>query len=200
MNGFRVALFFCALAVSGAALAQKTVRVRGVITAFDGNVLSVKSREGRDVKIELAAGVSFAYMKALKLADITPGTALGTTVVRDRDGRLVAREIHVLRAAGGAAPNEGMRPSDLEPDSSMLNAVVSAVVQATDGRALTLGYTGSSHQVMVPEAAPIVTAVAAGRSVLVPGEYAFIAATVGADGKITASRVQVSKDGVKPPQ
>jgi len=35
---------------------------------------------------------------------------------------------------------------------------------------------------------------------LAVGEYAFIAATVAADGKMTAQRLQVSKDGVRPPQ
>jgi hypothetical protein len=34
----------------------------------------------------------------------------------------------------------------------------------------------------------------------VPGQYALIAVTSGADGKLTATRVQVTKDGVRPPQ
>lgn len=56
MSRFRIALLFSALALmSAAALAQNAVRVRGTITTFDGNVLSVKSREGQDLKIELAA-------------------------------------------------------------------------------------------------------------------------------------------------
>jgi hypothetical protein len=82
----------------------------------------------------------------------------------------------------------------------MTNAMVSSMVQANNGRELTLTYKGGSQQVVVPESVPIVMAVDTDRSVLKPGEYAFIAANVGADGKMTASRVQVSKDGVKPPQ
>jgi len=38
------------------------------------------------------------------------------------------------------------------------------------------------------------------RSLLVTGQYAVIAITTGADGKMTATRVQITKDGVKPPQ
>ena len=38
------------------------------------------------------------------------------------------------------------------------------------------------------------------RWLLVVGEYASIAATVAADGRVTAQRLQVSKDGVRPPQ
>ena len=36
-------------------------------------------------------------------------------------------------------------------------------------------------------------------AVAVPGEYVFVAAQTGADGVVTALRVQVSKDGVRPP-
>lgn len=35
---------------------------------------------------------------------------------------------------------------------------------------------------------------------LVVGEYVFAAAQAGGDGALTAQRVQVSKDGVRPPQ
>ena len=52
----------------------------------------------------------------------------------------------------------------------------------------------------MPEGTPIVTAVPADRSALKPGEYVFLGAEQGADGKVTASgRIQVSKDGVRPP-
>jgi hypothetical protein len=200
MNRLFIAALFAAVATSSiAADAQTATRVRGTITAVDGNIMSVKSRDGKDLKIELTKDTTFAYPKALKLADIKPGTPLGTAAVRGPDGKLVARELHVF-PADRPVPNEGHRPWDLEPDSSMTNAMVSSMVQANNGRELTLTYKGGSQQVLVPETAPIVMAVDADRSVLKPGEYAFIAANVGADGKMTATRVQVSKDGVKPPQ
>lgn len=70
MRTFRIALFFGTIALmSAATLAQNAVRVRGIITAFDGKVLSVKSREGQDLKIELAAKTTFPYVKALRLED-----------------------------------------------------------------------------------------------------------------------------------
>ncbi len=46
----------------------------------------------------------------------------------------------------------------------------------------------------------MVTAVESDRSVIVVGEYAYISTTAGADGKLTATRLQVSRDGVRPPQ
>ncbi|MDO8597959.1 MAG: hypothetical protein Q7R45_15220, partial [Sulfuricaulis sp.] len=99
MRKFRTALLFSALAlVSATTLAQNAMRVRGTITAFDGNVLSVKSREGQDLKIELAVNATFAYVKALRLEDVKPGTPLGTSAVKGPDGKLMARELHLFSA------------------------------------------------------------------------------------------------------
>ena len=167
MNNFRIALLFCAFftVVSTAAYAQSPTRVRGTITAFDGDTLSVKSREGKDLKIELAKDATVAYMKALKLADIKPGTALGTTAVKRPDGKLLARELHVF-PADRAIPNEGHRPWDLEPNSTMTNAAVSSVVKANDGHELTLSYKGGTQQIVVPANVPIVMAVDGDRSLL----------------------------------
>jgi len=38
------------------------------------------------------------------------------------------------------------------------------------------------------------------RADLMPGEYVFTTAQSGGDGALTATRIQVSKDGVRPPQ
>jgi hypothetical protein len=179
--------------------AQVSMRVRGTITAFDGNVLEVKSREGENMRIALTDKTAVATMKALTLADIKPGDGIGTAAMKRADGKLVALEIHKFPAERGV-PNEGHRPWDLVPGSTMTNAAVTGMVEVTGGREITLAYKGGSAQLIVPDGVPIVIAVDADRSALVPGEHVFLTATVGADGKMTTGRVQVSKDGVKPPQ
>jgi len=45
-----------------------------------------------------------------------------------------------------------------------------------------------------------VSAVSGFRADLVVGEYVFIGVQAAADGTLSAARVQVSKDGVRPPQ
>lgn len=200
MNRFRIAALLGAfLVATAAAQSPAPSRVRGTITALDGNVVSVKSREGAELKIELAPNATFAYMKQMDLGDIKPGTPLGTTTVKDADGRFVAREIHLFNP-GRPIPGEGSRPWDAGPDSTMTNATVTARVKANRGDELTLTFKGGEQKVLVPAGIPIVMAVDADRSVVVPGEYAYISVTAGADGKLTATRLQVSKDGVKPPQ
>jgi hypothetical protein len=200
MNKFYGALLCGALALAAtAADAQSNMRIRGTISAVEGNTLAIKTREGRDMKVEIAPDATFAYPKVVKLADIKPGTPLGTSAVPGPGGKLIARELHVF-PADRPVPNEGHRPWDLEPNSSMTNGSVSSVATIGNGRELTLNYKDGSQVVVVPDNVPVVTAVEADRSILKPGEYALIQAGMNNDGKVIATRVQVSKDGVRPPQ
>ncbi len=171
----------------------------GTIVSLDGNTVSVKSREGQDLKIELAANATFAYMKSVSVSDIKPGTPMGATVVKGADGKYVAREVHLFNPSR-PIPGEGSRPWDARPDSMMTNATVTTIVKAAQGDEVTMTYKGGEQQVILPAGIPIVMAVESDRSAVVPGEYAYISVAAGADGKLTATRVQVSRDGVRPPQ
>jgi hypothetical protein len=88
---------------------------------------------------------------------------------------------------------------DLEPNTSMTNANVEAMVQEAGKRELTLKYKDGMQKIMVPEGIPLVRAVPGSRTDLKVGEYVFLVAQVKPDGTMVAVRVQVSKDGVKPP-
>jgi hypothetical protein len=74
----------------------------------------------------------------------------------------------------------------------MTNATVSATVESTRGRELTLSYEGGSQKIMVPANASISTLVPGQRSQLVPGAAVNLTAAPGADGKLLAQRIQVS--------
>lgn len=178
-----------------AAQAQTSVRVRGTITAIDGNVLSVKSRDGRDLKITLADNVAVSVAKAIRFEDIKPGDKLGVTSMPGADGTPVAVEVHYLPT--GVAEWQG--PWDLQPGSTMTNAMVAATVTATGDRALTLQFQGTTQKVAVPPTTALAGAVPGSRSDLVVGEYVFTVAQGVNDLSLSASRVQVSKDGVRPP-
>jgi hypothetical protein len=192
-------IFLISMLLAGTVAAQAPARVRGTITAIDGNVLSVKSREGRDLKIELAPDTGYSYMKRLSLADVKPGTPLGTSAITGPDGKLVALELHLF-PVGRPVPGEGHRPWDLEPNSTMTNGMVTAVAEAGNGRELTLSYKDGAQRVVVPANIPIVASQPGDRSLLVVGEYALFAIAPSTDGKQVATRVQITKDGVKPPQ
>jgi hypothetical protein len=197
MKGIRVAaaLALLALVATAAAEAQKPMRVRGTITAIDGNVLSVQSRDGKDLKLQLSDKLGVAVAKAIKFEDIKQGDYVGATTTKRADGVLVALEVHYLPPQ--APP--GHMPWDLAPGSMMTNANVEAMVTAAGKRELTLKYKDGMQKILVPEGVPLVRAVPGNRADLKPGEYIWTGAQVAPDGKITAARIQVSKDGVKPP-
>ncbi len=182
---------------SSAAFSQDTrINVRGVITAFEGTTLSVKSSTGDAIAVDVPEATGVATTKPFALADITPGMALGVTTIKRADGTVVAIDI---RPIPPAAP-QGLSAWDLAPDAVMTNAVVEGTLASTVGQELTLNYkTGTVKALVVPETA-MSQAVPGDRRDLKPGETVFVFARKGSDGKITANRVQVSKDGVKPTQ
>ena len=184
------------LLASALASAQTPMRIRGTITSFDGNVLSVKTRDGKDVKINLTPDFGVAAAKAVTLADFGPGAYVGSTAKKNAAGQLVASEVHRLPPQAKA----GHTPWDTAPGDTMTNANVAKVVKTANGDELTLEYQGGSEKILVPNGTPIVDFAPGDKSLLVPGATVFVGAQVAADGKITAGRVAVSKDGVKPPQ
>jgi len=197
MNKLQITLCLGALVLaSTAADAQTNVRVRGIITAFDGTVLLVKSGEGKNVDIQLVEKTVIVFTQPIALADIKPGDFLGVTSMKRNDSTLTAFEVRRMPKP----VNPGHRPFDGRDDRTMTNATVSATVQSGSGRELTLTYEGGSQKIAVPESASISTLVPGERSHLVPGATVNLTAAPGDGGKLTAQRIQVSKDGVKPPQ
>src|SRR5918992_3074909 len=134
-----------------AALAQSNVRVRGTITSLDGDVLSVKSRDGKELKLHLTSDAQVAVAKKLSLSDIKPGTYVGVTSV-DQGGKRVAKEVHLIPPQAPA----GHMKWDLTPDSMMTNANLEAVVKASGGNEITLKYKDGEQKILVPEGTPIV--------------------------------------------
>src|SRR6266436_6867801 len=71
-------------------------RVRGTIEAVDGDVLSVKSRSGEDVKLRMTGDMRVVGITKISLDDIKVGSFIGTTTVPGPDGSQDAVEVHVF--------------------------------------------------------------------------------------------------------
>lgn len=193
MKTFHVALLAGALVLAGVVDAQAPTRVRGTISASDGNKLSVKSNDGKNVAIELAEKTVIVFSQPIAPGDIQPGDFLGVTSMKRDDGTLTAYEVrHFPKPL-----NPGHRPFDGRSDQTMTNATVSAMVQSASGRELTLTYDGGAQKIMVPESASISTLVPGNRSQLVPGAAVNLTAAAGDGGKLTALRIQVSPPAKK---
>jgi hypothetical protein len=190
----RFALLLLLLATS-AAFAQAPTRVRGTITSVDGDVLSVKSREGKELKIQLAPDAQVALTKKASAADFKPGAYVGVTSVKGPDGRLVARRVHAL----GPQVPQMHGTWDSIPDSMMTNATLDATAQVGAGTELVLKNKDGEQKILVTPQTEYYTFAPGTRADLKPGESIFTGAAQ-KDGKLVAQRITVSKDGVKPPQ
>src|SRR6201996_6652286 len=71
---------------AASAQAPATVRIRGAIEAVDGAVLTVKSREGAEMKVHLADNTTVIGIAKSSLADIKPNSYIGVSAMPQGDG------------------------------------------------------------------------------------------------------------------
>lgn len=163
-----------------AAWAQAPTRVRGKISAVEGDTITIDQK----THVHLGDKTEIIYAQPIALADIKPGDFLGVTSNKGPGGALTATEVRRFPKP----INPGHRPFDGRDDQTMTNAAVDATVQAAHGRELTLSYPGGSQKIVVPANASISALVPGTRAQLVRG--APVNLTHDANG--VALRVQVS--------
>jgi hypothetical protein len=185
-----ILVFFSSLAI-----AQAPTRVRGTIATLDGDILSVKSRDGQNLKIHLTSDAQVATTKKATMADFKPGSYVGVTSVKGPDGRLVAKRVHAL----GPQVPAGHMAWDSIPDSLMTNATMENSAQVSGGNELTLKYKDGEQKILVTPETEFFTFTPGSRADLKPGETIFTSAR-DEGGKLVTQRISVSKDGVNPPQ
>jgi Domain of unknown function (DUF5666) len=181
---------------SSLALAQSPQRIRGTITSLSGDSLMVKTREGRDVTLQLTPDAQVVTTKKGTMADFKTGSFVGVTSTKDANGRLVAQRVHAL----GPQVPQMHGAWDSIPNSMMTNANIESSAQVSGGNELTLKYKDGEQKILVTPKTEFFTFIPGTRADLKPGETIFAGARMDNDGKLVAPRVAVSKDGVRPPQ
>ena len=183
------------LMLASLSVQAQNMRVRGTIASLDGDVLSVKTREGKDVKIQLAPDAQVATTKKVSAAEFKPGSYVGVTSVQGPDGRLVAKRVHAL----GPQVPQMHGAWDGIPNSMMTNSNITSITKAGSGNELTLTNKDGEQKILVNAETEYYNFVPGTRADLKKGETIFTGARVDGD-KLLTQRVTVSKDGVKPPQ
>jgi len=199
---FRTVAALLIAAVSAVAIAQAPanppVKLRGTVERIDRTHLIVKTNTGQSMDVKLADNYVVVGIAKASLADVASGKFIGTTTVGERDGALVAIEVHIfpenMRGTG-----EGHYDWDLRPASKMTNANVANVTSMGKDRVLTVQYKGGEKKVLVPEKAVIVSFTPTERSELKPGAKVFTVTQRQPDGSLTAARVNVGLHGQVPP-
>jgi hypothetical protein len=189
-------------AVSSLALAQAPasppVRIRGVVEKIDGQMLTVKAANGQSMNVKLADNFSVMGLAKASMSDVAVGKYIGTTTVGERNGGLVALEIHIFtESMRGVA--EGHNDWDLRPASKMTNANVANIKAMGKERMLTVQYKGGEKQILVPENVVVVSFTPAEKSELKPGAHVFAVTQRQPDGSLTAARVNIGLGGLVPP-
>jgi hypothetical protein len=194
------AVLLAALSAVAAAQAPANppVRIRGTVESLDGQTLTVKARNGESMKVKLADNFVVMGITKASIADIGTGKFIGTTTVGQREGALVAEEVHIfpenMRGTG-----EGHYDWDLRPDSKMTNANVANVEAMASDRVMTVQYKGGEKKILVTPKTVVVSFAPTDRSELKPGAPVFINAQRQPDGTLAAPRVNVGLHGQVPP-
>jgi len=173
----------------------QNMRVRGTVTSLDGDVLSVKTREGKDVKVQLAPDAQVVTTKKVSADEFKPGSYVGVTSVKGPDGRLLAKRVHAL----GPQVPQMHGAWDGIPNSMMTNSNITNITKAGKGNELTLTNKDGEQKILVNAETEYYNFVPGTRADLKKGETIFTGARVEGD-KFMTQRVAVGKDGVKPPQ
>jgi len=203
--GSKLVLFGFGMALSATlatmpAFAQSGAgRLRGTVDSVGPDGLDMTTRSGTKAHVIVPASVRVTFVVAAKMADIQPGSYIGTAATREPDGTLRALEVHVfppsMRGRG-----EGFRPFDVEGggEATMTNGTVGNLV-TTAGRVATVKYGNGEKQVLIPDDVPIVSFEDADRSALQPGAKIIVSGSRGDDGTLSAATINVGKDGLTPP-
>ena len=195
----QIALAGAIIAASCAAATAQTLRVRGTIEKADGNVLTLKSSDGAELKLTLTENAMIVAVVKASMAEIKEGTFLGSAAMPQPDGSQKALEVHIfpepMRGTG-----EGHRPYAPVPNSTMTNGSASgATVAGVDGAAMVVKYKDGEKKIVVPPGVPIVRYEIGGKGDLKPGaRFTVLAATMKPDGTLEANRINVGRDGVVP--
>jgi hypothetical protein len=186
---------------------QEPYRVRGTLESVESDKLTVDTREGQALNVSLTDDTRVLVVRPASLDEIKQGDYVGLTSV-ESGGKRIAISAHIF-AEDLRGTAEGHVPWDLvkEPNT-MTNATVAEVEEVGDQRELKVNYkqgkgeqaTEGSQTIYVPEDLSVVKMEKApDRSVLAPGEDAFLVVRDQPDGSRSVIAVIVGEEGATPP-
>ena len=176
--------------------APPPVRVRATITSIAGGVLTVKARDGTEMKVKLADNAPVNEIVKASPSDVKNGAYIAVTGMPQPDGSQKALAVFIFpEAQRGLA--EGHRPWDFAPNSTMTNATVDSQIKGVDGQTLTVKYKDGEQKVLVTPATEITAATRKSAADLKPGQKITVfAAKKLPDGTLEAPNIAFGDYGV----
>lgn len=182
-------VFISLIGISDAS--AQNARLRGEVEGVDGNALTVKTTEGKTVKVMLEGDYNVNHAVSASLADLIPGTFVGVGSVPDGDGWKAA-QVQIFSPTSRSNERHGAWSS--EPNGTMTNAPVTAVVAGQNGGMLTLTAQGQAHDIKIGPDTPIMKTEAGNKNLVKKGAWVGISNAVEKDGVFTAKSITVSDD------
>ena len=172
-------------------------RTRGVITAVNGDTVTIKTRFGGPATLKISSDTGFVGATKSSLAEVKPGCFIGTAATPGPNGTLKASEVTIfpdsMRGSG-----EGHYGWDLGKSSSMTNGTIGTVTASTK-LSMKVSYKGGEKTLMVPDDIPVVDLEAGDRSLLQPGAHVVAIGPKSGDGSVEVKRIIIGEKGVVPP-
>ena len=135
-----------AVAFSLAAQAEP-MHVRGTLTEFDSDKITVAKRDGGVEPIAISQDTKFLAVKPIGVEQIKPGSYIGVAGTPRKDGSIKALGVMVFPPSMKGV-SEGHFPWDLRPGSTMTNATVAEVEKSAPGREVVVKYKGGSQRIL----------------------------------------------------
>lgn len=179
------------------AAAPPPVRVRATIINVDGSMLTLKGRDGAEMKLKLADNAPVNEIVKASPADIKAGAYVAVTGMPQPDGSLKAVAVYIFPEAQRGV-GEGHRPTwDFAPNSTMTNATVDSQVSAAGGQTLVVKYKDGDQKFLLTPATEITVATRKSAADLKPGQKVLVfAAKKLPDGTLEAPNIAFGDYGV----
>ncbi len=181
--------------------APKPFAVNGVITALNGDQITLKDDKGMSQTATIAKDALIIQIKKISIGDIKPGSFVATANKPEGDNAGTSTELRVFGPElTRQRLGEGSYP--MQDGQNMTNGTVNTVMSSAKGRELDVGYDGKGgkgvRHITVPADMVIRSMDAVPLSLLKPGIAARARLVPGADGKLTADRVIIGENGQPP--
>jgi hypothetical protein len=182
----------------------------GVVVMASATELAINSSD-TPATFQLSPATTIMVAHTGTVADIKPGSFIGTTNVPSADGTGQSTEVHIFPP--GVKMGEGDRPmgaTPAAPASRMTNGTVSAaapaeasatrmtngsvgaVANAPAGLAMDVAYAGGQRHIVVPADTPVMVMSSGTTELLKPGVKVLVGAVPGPNGSRDATFINIT--------
>ena len=169
----------------------RMLRTGATVEQFDGLKLTVKTNAGQTLSLMLPTGVSVVRSRPATVADVKAGQFIGCTAVEGPDGKLRAKEIHILPESMRGV-GEGHYPWGDTPKTTMTNGNIEHVAGITDGNVIKVSYKGGQTEIDILPGVTVTVIKVAGRDALKPGTKITLFARKNPDGSLTPRFISIA--------